>query len=246
VISIGTSIPYPNQTLWLRLDLPALRETAPDSIPETTRVIRKRLGEPAIILPPNERYRRMLGAERQSLFEENCRWLQAHPDLFARIIKYYRNYRYPFIPDLDADASLYQVGFFSRADEKRCRQFHAAPLHQKANLVGKFSNPDACILAGRILCRNYPETCSEEVTLEFQKFLSRVNPCRAEDTLLDYRGDRRTTPSEALSEIHRLKASAELAGEQLGLLDDLERYLRNQFLIETRPCSGTSHQNAGT
>ena len=243
VISIGTSLPYPNQTLWLRLDLPVLRETTPDSIPDTTWVIRKRLGEPAIILPPNERYWRMLGDERCAVFEENCRWLQANPDIFQRIVKYYREYRYPFIPDLDADASLYQIGFFSRADEKRCRQFHAAPLQHKADLVAQFSNPDARILAARILCRNYADSCPEKLTLEFQNFLRRVNPLRAEDTLLDYRGDKRTTPAAALIDIQRLKTTGDLDSQQLRLLDDLEQYIRSKFSIEMKPCSQTKTSN---
>ena len=68
VISIGTSIPYPNQTLWLRLDLPQLRETTPQTIADTTWVIRKRLGEPAILLPPHDRYWEKLGKDRSAIF----------------------------------------------------------------------------------------------------------------------------------------------------------------------------------
>jgi exodeoxyribonuclease-1 len=235
VISIGTSLPYPNQTLWLRLDLPVLRETTPDSIPATTWAIRKRLGEPDLILPPHERYWHTLGAERRALFEENCRWLQLNPDIFQRIIKYYREYRYPFIPDLDADASLYQIGFFPRADEKRCRQFHAASLQHKADLIAQFTSPDARTLAGRILCRNYPGSCPERAGREFQNFMMRVNPLRAEDTLLDYRGDKRTTPAAALIDIRNLKASGELDSRQIRLLDDLKKYIRDKFSIEIEP-----------
>jgi exodeoxyribonuclease-1 len=235
VISIGTSLPYPNQTLWLRMDLPVLRETTPNSIPDTTWAIRKRLGEPAIILPPHPRYWHTLGAERHALFDENCRWLQLNPDIFQRIINYYRQYRYPFIPDLDADAALYQIGFFSRADEKKCRQFHAASLQHKADLVAQFSSPDARILAGRILCRNYPDGCPERMTLEFQNFMRRVNPLRAEDALLDYRGDQRTTPAAALKDIRNLKANGQLDDRQIRLLDDLEKYICGRFSIEMGP-----------
>jgi len=68
VISIGTSIPYPNQTLWLRLDQRLLCETTPQSIPETIWVVRKRLGEPPILLPPHDRYWERIGDERSALF----------------------------------------------------------------------------------------------------------------------------------------------------------------------------------
>jgi len=133
VISIGTSIPYPNQTLWLRLDQRLLCETTPQSIPETIWVVRKRLGEPPILLPPHDRYWERIGDERSALFEENLKWLQTNPDIFQQIVKHYREYRYPFIPNLDPDASLYQIGFYSRADEKLCRLYQRAPPKKRRN-----------------------------------------------------------------------------------------------------------------
>jgi exodeoxyribonuclease-1 len=231
LISIGTSLPYPNQTLWLRLDLPTLHDTTPETIPETTWVIRKRFGEPGILLPPHDRYWRMIGDERRALFKENCRWLQANPAVFQQIINYHKEYRYPFIPNLDADASLYQIGFFSRADEKICRKFHDASLENKADLVERFSSPDARTLAGRILCRNYSANTPAKVNQTFRKYLKRVNPKNAEDALLDYRGNKRTTPAGALLEISRLKDTGALDSHQHRLLEDLEKYVQTKFSI---------------
>jgi exodeoxyribonuclease-1 len=233
VISIGESIPYSNQTLWLRMDLPQLRETTPQSLAETTWVIRKRLGEPGILLPPHDRYWNRIGDERIGVFDENLAWLQDNPEIFEQIVNYYRTYRYPFIPDLDADASLYQIGFYSRADEKLCRIFQEVSLEKKADLIDQFSSPDARTLAGRILYRNYPEQFQAGYPSEFIQYLKRINPPRQKDALVDYRDQRRTTPKDALAEIKRLKQSAKFDRHQLRLLVDLEDYIRTQFKMDT-------------
>jgi exodeoxyribonuclease-1 len=229
VISIGTSIPYPNQTLWLRSDLPQLRETTPESIAETTWVIRKRLGEPGILLPPHERYWRKIGKDRSAIFEENLKWLQENHGIFQQIIKYYREYRYPFIPNLDPDASLYQIGFYSRADEILCRRFHRASLEEKADLIHQFSSPDARTLAWRIICRNYPGAISTKFAEEFKTYIERINPSKEADAMVDYREERRTTPTGALIEITRLKQTEDLTNHQIRLLSDLENYLCTKF-----------------
>ena len=127
VLFIGNSIPYPKQTLWLRLDLPALRETRPEDPAATTWVVRKRYGEPGILLPPHDRYletdRARSGAPS---WRRTSRWLESRPDLLETVARHHCDYRYPFIPDLDPDAALYQNGFLPRADELLCREFHAA------------------------------------------------------------------------------------------------------------------------
>jgi exodeoxyribonuclease-1 len=229
VVSIGTSIPYSNQTLWLRMDLPQLRQTTADTIAETSWIIRKRMGEPVILLPPQERYWKLIGKERNAVFEENLKWLKENSDIFQQIVTYYREYRYPFIPNLDPDASLYQIGFFSRADEKLGRMFQQASLDDKAKMVSQFSSPDARTLAGRVLCRNYPETTLSEFNPDYNSYLKRINPLNQEDAITDYRGEIRTTPKNALIEINRLKQAGDLNHDQQQLLDDLEEYIKTKF-----------------
>ena len=233
VISIGESIPYSNQGLWLRMDQPQLRETDPSSIAETTWVIRKRFGEPGILLPPHDRYWKRIGDERMAVFEENLKWLQANQKVFHQIVNYYREFRYPFIPNLDADASLYQMGFYSRADEKLCRTFQNASLEKKATLIERFSSPDARTLAWRVLGRNYPKMLPAEYESEFKHYMKRINPPREKDALLDYREHRRITPKDALAEINDLKQSGELDHNQLRLLENLAEYIQTQFKLDT-------------
>ncbi len=233
VISIGESIPYSNQTLWLRMDQPQIRETTPQSVAVTTWGIRKRMGEPGILLPPHDRYWQRIGDERIALFDKNMEWLQSNPNVFQQIIDYYREFRYPFIPNLDADASLYQIGFYSRADEKRCRSFQEASPDDKARLIEQFSSSDARTLAWRVLGRNYPKSLPAGRMGDFEQYMKRVNPPRENDALLDYRKHRRTTPKDALAEINRLKQSGELAVNQIRLLEDLADYIQSQFKLDT-------------
>jgi exodeoxyribonuclease-1 len=226
VLSIGDSIPYPKQTLWLRLDLANLHETQGESVAETAWVVRKRYGEPGILLPPHERYTEQLGAERRRRSEENLDWLRSHPDLFERIVLHHRHYRYPFIPDLDADAGLYQNGFFSRTDEALCRTFHDASVPEKIDIVGRFASREARTLAARLLFRNYPEELPEALQSEALGHLRRI--CCGEP-MLDYTGALRLTPQAALAEIRQLKQSSRLDADQMDLLDELKGYIADRF-----------------
>ena len=234
VLSIGNSIPYPKQTLWLRLDLPNLQETRSESVAETSWVARKRYGEPGILLPPHERYTERIGAERRRRAEENLDWLRAHPELFERIVVHHRHYRYPFIPELDADAGLYQNGFFSRADEALCRKFHDASLTGKIEITGRFASRDARTLAARLLFRNYPGELPESLLAEGSGHLRRI---RCGKPMVDHTGALRLTPEAALHEIRQLSQSSRLDTEQMRLLDDLKRYIAEQFACppEDRP-----------
>jgi len=229
VLSIGNSIPYPNQTLWLRLDLPELRDTIADGIDETTWVIRKRYGEPGILLPPNQRYSKHLSDERKEVVAENLSWLQSNSTRFQQITSYHRGYTYPYIANLEPEAALYQIGFFTRSDEKLFKNFQTATLEEKEKIVGRLTNPDARTLALRLLCRNYPSRVSKNLAGEFTAYLRRVNPTRQDQAMVDYKGEPRLTPSGALLEIKRLKKAARLDKNQVQLLDDLQNYIKIKF-----------------
>jgi exodeoxyribonuclease-1 len=226
VLSIGSSIPYRNQTLWLRLDLPDLRETTFETVPDTTWVIRKRYGEPAIVLPPRERFLKYLNRDRSDTVEKNIRWIKENPNIFQEIIRYHREYTYPEIPDLDVDAALYQIGFLSRQEQELCRRFHAASLPEKVKMISGFPNAETRRLAGRVLCRNYTIDLPKEIDAEFKKYMRRVTPPSDDDAMPDFTGKRRITPSGALLEINRLRNEVSLDTEQRALLDDLEDYIR--------------------
>jgi exodeoxyribonuclease-1 len=233
VLFIGTSIPYPKQTLWLRLDLPALRETRAENPAATTWIVRKRYGEPGILLPPHDRYLERIDPERRALTEANTRWLASRPDILEAVARHHCDYRYPFIAGLDPDAALYQNGFLPRADELLCREFHAVPRPAKAAVAERFTNRDAKLLARRILFRNYPDAVSGHYADEATAHHARI--CSL-PPVTDFAGNPRTTPQQALSEIRAMRTAPATTAEQLQLLDELERHIRNCFpSLDPRP-----------
>lgn len=228
VLSIGESIPYKNQTLWLRLDSDDL--TAGDKpVEERAWVMRKRLGEPQLILPPLERFVGRLSAERLARVEENLGWLKAHPDEFSRIVRHHREFRYPEVPNLDADTCLYQNGFLSKAEEALCEKFHRAGPEAMAEAMQAMAPGHVRELAGRILFRNYPEFSDEAVFEAFEAYMARVHPQAEEAPMVDFRGEPRLTPAAAMAEIARVRSEVSLDEEQGQLLDELEGYLSSNF-----------------
>ena len=238
VLSLGDSIPYPNQSLWLRLDLENLPDTQNDSIAETTWVMRKRFGEPGILLPPRDRYWDKLGRDRSQLAQKNISWLENNRDTLKSITEYYRAYRYPFIPDLDADAALYQVGFFPKSDEALGRKFNRLDPAEMPALIEQFSNPEARTLAIRIIGRNYPDQMPPSSASDYEAYLTGVNPNRSDDSIKDYAGRSRTTPGSALTELRQLLADDRLDEQQQQLLNDLESYIAETFDHPAGPVNG--------
>ncbi|RJP81988.1 MAG: exodeoxyribonuclease I [Desulfobacteraceae bacterium] len=229
VLYIGNSIPYVNQTLWLRMDLPELRETNMETIHETTWVIRKRYGEPGILLPPLERYKAMIGEIRMAECRQNTNWIKSHMEVFHAITRYHQTFRYPEIPDLDADAALYQMGFPTKNTEALCRKFHLAPFSAKVNMIGQIESSETRTLAKRLLARNFPEALPQSLKQEFLQYLSKINPKSGENAIVDYRGEARTTPVGALTEIKEMKQAEGMENRQRKLLDELEEYLIQTF-----------------
>lgn len=232
VLSIGDSIPYSNQTLWLRLDLPELKQATPETIDSTSWVIRKRYGEPPIILPPLERYWKKVSDERRQIHEENILWLQSNPEMFQEIIMFHREFSYPVIPNLDADAALYQNGFLSRQEQTLCSRFHHVSLIEKLEMIDRFSDAVTRELAVRVICRNYPEEMPDAMGEQFKAYLLRINPPQKDQALQDYKGERRMTPSGALEEIQDLQHQAGLNLDQRRLLEDLKSYLLTTFQLD--------------
>ena len=243
VLLIGNSIPYKNQTLWLRLDNPKLHEIQATDIPTETSsseqkerfsknswVIRKKYGEPAIVLSPEQRYWNHLSEERQALVEQNKDWLQSHTTIFNQIIQYHCEYQYPKTPDLDIEAALYQNDFLSKKEQAISRQFHAASVSEKIPIVNQFADIEQRQLASRLLCRNYPDNnLPPHLTKDFEDYLRRVNPKNEEEAYFDQKHQKRTTPAVALNEIDRLEKESELDSEQIQLLEELEAYIKQHF-----------------
>jgi exodeoxyribonuclease-1 len=232
VLGIGSSIPYPNQTLWLRLDLANLREMKVEDPAGASWVVRKRFGEPGILLAPHERHLESIGAERRSQMEQNIAWLKVHPSEFGALIRHHRHHRYPFIPDLDPDAGLYQNGFLPRPDEALCREFHAASTPGKIEIIDRFKSRGARVLATRLLFRNFADGLPDALLRESEAHRQRI---LSGPSIADVNGRPRITPQGALADIRDLRRTGGLDREQQELLDELEREIADRWACPPEP-----------
>jgi len=227
VLYIGNSIPYPKQTLWLRLDLPHQRETRLESLADTTWVTRKRFGEPGILLPPHERYTELLGAERRRCMQENLDWLMSYPScsnasFFITAITATRSSRTwtpmpAFIRTVFPATGRGPVSEIPRRHPIREDRYHRPLLQPRGPHPGR---------SGTV--PELPDRNADRLRSESEAYLQRIG--RGEQ-ILDYSGHPRRTPQAALAEIRTLRQSAPREAEPMDLLADVERYITRQFSL---------------
>jgi len=223
VLGLGQHKIYKNQSLWLKLDNPALTTTQADYITESTICYHKKYGEPGFILPYNDRHTNKLSDERIEITQKNIEWLHKNKEKLNAIGNYYQNFTYPKIPEIDAYAALYDNGFLTPTEEQQCRTFHNASVSEKIKQINEFSNSTLHELATRIISSNYPEQLTTELKNEHQQYLAKIYQNKFSKT--DYRGEKKLLPSFALAEINKIKTEKELDQQQIELLEELKAYL---------------------
>ena len=224
VMSLGMHNHYKNQSLWLRLDLEQLTTTVLENISETTFVYRKRFGEQPLLLPLTERFTKHLSAERQQVVVSNIAWLQKNREILAAIVHYYREYKYPVIPNIDVDAALYQIGFHKDHEQQLCELFHLADLEEKVKLIDRFMNPNLRAQVIRVLGRNYPEVLPKGYQEEFNDYLHQI---KSGNLVVDYRNNFHLAPENVLEGIQQLQQPDKLSLLQQQLLEKLTRYIQS-------------------
>ncbi|TWI68922.1 exodeoxyribonuclease I subunit C [Desulfobotulus alkaliphilus] len=230
VLGLGQSIPYSNQSLWLRLDTEDLQKTDPENPEATSFVIRKRSGEPPFVLPPASRFWERLGDEKNRLAEENMAWLRSRPDVLASIGKYHRQYRYPDIEGIDPDAALYQKGFLSKAEQIQCSDFHTMDLAGKLAFLPEISM-DLRTLAARLLFRNGLGEQHPLVEEAGRQQMASLTAGAGESLPKDWRGGGRRTVYHVFDEIKEIRAEGRLDEEQIQLLHALEEDMKKRFSL---------------
>ncbi len=233
-LGLGASEPYPNQRLWLRLDLAELAGATVSDVADTTRVVRKRYGEPPVVLPPLPRYWRRLDAPRRQMAETNLQRLKDEPELLAGIVAFHRAYRYPEVPDVDPDAALYDHGFWEKKDLQAFERFHHAAPPDRPARIDAFGDPLARALGVRLLFRNFPGPHPEPIERARIAHFQRINPPEGVPAPVDYRGRPRLTASAARREIASLLAGSDLTDPDRRLLEDLDRFLLARFAAGIR------------
>ena len=214
VLLIGNSIPYSNQILCLRLDNCELQKTTLKDIEKTTFVIRKKIGTAEIILFPKERFLSFIDKKRDDIVQKNKLWIKENPEIFKKIVEYYREYEYTEIPDIDIDAALYQTKFVTKKERGLCNEFHKAPINKKKIYIKNLKNKYLEALAFRILERNYPDEFQFE---ELKK-----------TTGLDYKGEAKLLKIDALKDIKKIVRDEKLDEIQKVSIKNLEIYLKQK------------------
>jgi exodeoxyribonuclease-1 len=224
-LSLGQHHHYKNQSLWLRLDKPELRQTNLDNVADTTWVAKKRPGDVGFLLPYSGRFMKHMNEQRQQQCEQNLAWLKDNPKVFKEIKEYHQEYKYPDVPNVDVDAALYQSGFLTPAEQQLSTQFHNAEPAKKITIAREFSNSDLQQIAIRMIARNYPRYLDQTGQKNFSKHLQKIYTDEVEQAPVDYRNQRQLTVPVALEKIDETLSQADVQPHKQELLLGLKKYL---------------------
>jgi exodeoxyribonuclease-1 len=227
VLPLGEHVHYKNQILFLRLDDKDFTSATKENILASTFVVKKKRGEAGFLFPLTERYAHRLDAERLALANANNQWLKENEALFTFISDHYRYYKYPVVPNIDVDASLYANDFWTPEEAMFCKEFHNAKPAEKSKMIATVRNPSLSALAIRILGRHFPDFLNPEQGQYFSNYLAKINN-NANEPIIDYKSNARLTPQVALQKIAEVRNENSLDDEQCLLLNDLELSLKTR------------------
>lgn len=230
VIPLGPSSAYKNQNLWLRLDSDDILGLETQAEIEETFVIRKRYGDIPVILPALGRFWGKLPEASQSKVTKNLGIIGANMDRFNAYKAYHQAFKYPLVPDLDLDASLYQQGFFSALEKRESQEFHQSGMDEKAGLLSRMKSPRVRSMAHRILRRNFTGLFNPDLDAEYDQNLSRLSLDEGTDAIFGYKGDVKFNRSMAIKELDSFKVDLADPDERTRqMLDWLGAYIRDAF-----------------
>ncbi len=238
VVYVGGSVPYKNQSLWIRLDKAGLF----DQIDETLGVydliaIRKKPGDQLFILPVLDRFWDKLSPESRMVCIRNLDFIQQNISRFNKTVRFHRNFKYPQVPDIDLDADLYQSGFFSFQDKKEIAIFHKTEEKNRYQITQSFQSNRVRMLAQRILVRNFNE--NPRSAPEFHVHLKRILGIDPQTSIKGYKEDVKLTCARAFEEIEKIEAETiqSFDSSQKDLLTWLKSHIQNQSAFLLDPCS---------
>ncbi len=233
VIHIGQSMAYKNQTLWMRLDLEDLPGISSKIGLKETFVIRKRPADALLVLPALERFWNKMPVTVQDLVKSNMETISRRKQRFFEFIQYHQAYKYPFIPDLDPDAALYQEGFFSFKEKKQSSLFHGALKNSKPDYNGfkileKIESPRIKNLAKRILYRNFKNETWQTGEIEQTLNLNKLRSYLKEDQIPGYKNDIKYNCNQGLEELKEIEQENLNPDEDTKkMLQWLKKYIKN-------------------
>ncbi len=220
MLYLGQHQLYRNQALWLRLDQADLSDVIkPKALIPYQLIVRKKMAEAPITLPPEERYMARLPQAIRDQSLANIEWLNQHLDILqdARLLTCQEPY--PEIMHCEAQASLYQAGFPSSEDNRLNQRFTEANWNKKETLLDSMGNPLYYSLAVRLLGK-------AGITLEnthqaiFDEYIEQVWQGSHSN---DAKGKPRFTAADCLEAIEECYVNA--SSSEKTLLDALKDYV---------------------
>jgi len=207
VLHLGSSVPYKNQSLWLRLDAgELLSRKDPETGLYDFFVIRKRAGDQMLILPCLDRFQSRLTPGARDNCQRNLERIRDNCSLFLQTVAFHREFKYPIVPDLDLDAALYQDGFFSSAEKQDMVQFHAMLAADDLTYADQLSSQRLRCMARRVIARNFHTAFSEDVG--YVSHLQRLAGQAEDGAVTGYKNDSKLTCSDALKALHKIETGA--------------------------------------
>ena len=205
VVYVGGSVPYKNQSLWIRLDKEGLFDRIDEALGLYDLItIRKKTGDQLFILPVLDRFWEKLTPASRTQCIRNLDFIKQNMSSFDKTVSFHRNFKYPQVPDIDLDADLYQGGFFSFQDKKEIAIFHKTEQKKKYQITQSFQSNRVRMLAQRIVVRNFNEKPGSAP--EFQAHLRRILGIDPEKSIKGYKEDVKLTCAKALEEIEKIEA----------------------------------------
>ncbi len=225
VLHIGEAVPYKNQQLWIRLDRPESLAVDPETGQYTWMPIRKKPGDPWLLLPALDRFAARLPEDSKQMAAQVLDTFRSDPDRFHATARTLLAYAYPFVPDMDPDADLYQAGFFSPAQKKDIARFHGAGSFEDMDQAGLsrvlelLKTSRVKTLGARILARNYNLAANPE----FEAHLASLQHGKK---IAGFRSDEKYTLPAAMADAAALEAKKHTLDErQQQALAHLQGYL---------------------
>lgn len=221
-VYLGPHQVYRNQQCWLRLDHPDLLECTQNHLNEKAWTFMTKPGEPPFVLPCKSRFMEKLPEDTQRIMGDNLRYVQQQPQLLIAIRDHARSFEYPPIDHLDAYASLYAHGFWSRDESAWCERFHRLDWNEKAESIKNLQNPLLKALAIRMLGKHQLDALNDCDQAVFSAYLhERWQPTEPHH---DHRGQKRFDAEAAMQSI---EASIPMNQSQQQLLDSLRSYIQH-------------------
>ena len=236
VVHVGGSVPYKNQSLWIRLDKEGLFDRIDDTFDGyDVMMIRKKPGDQLFVLPALDRFWEKLSVASRAACKKNLERVEEDRSRFDRTVSYHRNFKYPQVPDIDLDADLYQGGFFSFQDKKEIAIFHKTEEKKRSQVALGFHSSRVRLLAQRILVRNFNE--KPESAPEFCAHLQCLWGSDPKKSINGYKEDTKLTCTKALEDLEKIEAeiAQALDAEQVNILRWLKTHIERQsaFFADT-------------